>query len=92
MQGLICYKPVEQESCFLRKMDKSDYEHVHALLQESTQKVSAWQHVSSGAFCFFCFCKKRPSPFLRSGYLRSKTPGQKRKFALKALPSVSSFI
>lgn len=58
LQGLICYKPVEQESCFLRKMDKSDYEHVHSLLQESTQKVSAWQHVSSGVFCFFVFAKR----------------------------------
>lgn len=63
MQGLICYKPVEQESCFLRKMDKSDYEHVHSLRQELTQKVSAWPHVSSGVFCFFVFAI-RPPPLL----------------------------
>ncbi|XP_044034352.1 BRICHOS domain-containing protein 5 isoform X2 [Siniperca chuatsi] len=36
--GLICYKPVEQESCFLRKMEKSDYDNVHSLLHESTHK------------------------------------------------------
>ncbi|KAM8887777.1 BRICHOS domain-containing protein 5 [Synchiropus picturatus] len=32
-QRLICYKPVEQESCFLRQMEASDYEHVSSLLQ-----------------------------------------------------------
>ncbi|XP_034563470.1 BRICHOS domain-containing protein 5 [Notolabrus celidotus] len=36
--GLICYKPVDQQSCFLRKMEKSDYDNVHSLLQESTHK------------------------------------------------------
>ncbi|XP_029311786.1 BRICHOS domain-containing protein 5 isoform X3 [Cottoperca gobio] len=36
--GLICYKPVDQESCFLRKMEKSDYDNVHSLLHESSQK------------------------------------------------------
>ncbi|XP_068440013.1 BRICHOS domain-containing protein 5 [Clinocottus analis] len=36
--GVICYKPVEQESCFLRKMEKSDYDNVHSLLHESTPK------------------------------------------------------
>ncbi|XP_059180342.1 BRICHOS domain-containing protein 5 [Centropristis striata] len=36
--GLICYKPVEQESCFLRKMEQSDYDNVHSLLHESTNK------------------------------------------------------
>lgn len=41
LQGLICYKPSEQEGCFLRKMDKSDYDNVHTLLGESQQKVLA---------------------------------------------------
>ncbi|XP_037611550.1 BRICHOS domain-containing protein 5 isoform X2 [Sebastes umbrosus] len=36
--GLICYKPVDQDSCFLRKMEKSDYDNVHSLLHESTHK------------------------------------------------------
>ncbi|KAK5850572.1 hypothetical protein PBY51_001440 [Eleginops maclovinus] len=36
--GLICYKPVDQESCYLRKMEESDYENVHPLLQASTHK------------------------------------------------------
>lgn len=40
LQGLICYKPVDQESCFLRKMEKSDYDNVHSLLHESTHKVA----------------------------------------------------
>uniref|UniRef100_UPI0037E89F91 BRICHOS domain-containing protein 5 n=1 Tax=Semicossyphus pulcher TaxID=241346 RepID=UPI0037E89F91 len=41
--GLICYKPVDQESCFLQKMEKSDYDNVHSLLQESTHKQSHFQ-------------------------------------------------
>ncbi|XP_074518863.1 BRICHOS domain-containing protein 5 [Halichoeres trimaculatus] len=36
--GLICYKPADQQSCLLRKMEKSDYDNVHSLLQESTHK------------------------------------------------------
>lgn len=40
LQGLICYKPVDQESCFLRTMDKSDYDNVHSLLHKSTPKVT----------------------------------------------------
>ncbi|XP_075949472.1 BRICHOS domain-containing protein 5 [Anarhichas minor] len=36
--GLICYKPVDQKSCFLQKMEKSDYDNVHSLLHESTHK------------------------------------------------------
>ncbi|XP_068162190.1 BRICHOS domain-containing protein 5 isoform X2 [Antennarius striatus] len=32
--GLICYKPVDQDSCFLEQMGQSDYDNVHALLQE----------------------------------------------------------
>ncbi|CAJ1080691.1 BRICHOS domain-containing protein 5 [Xyrichtys novacula] len=36
--GLICYKPMEQQSCFLRKMEKSDYDNMHSLLQEFTHK------------------------------------------------------
>ncbi|XP_049418535.1 BRICHOS domain-containing protein 5 isoform X4 [Epinephelus fuscoguttatus] len=41
--GLICYKPVNQESCFLRKMEKSDYDNVHSLLNDSTHKQSQFQ-------------------------------------------------
>uniref|UniRef100_A0A3Q3K1H0 BRICHOS domain-containing protein n=1 Tax=Monopterus albus TaxID=43700 RepID=A0A3Q3K1H0_MONAL len=33
--GLICYRPVNQDSCFLRKMDQSNYDNVHSLLHES---------------------------------------------------------
>uniref|UniRef100_A0A3B4WUE4 BRICHOS domain containing 5 n=1 Tax=Seriola lalandi dorsalis TaxID=1841481 RepID=A0A3B4WUE4_SERLL len=40
LQGLICYKPVEQDSCLLRKMEPSDYDNVHSLLHESTHKVT----------------------------------------------------
>ncbi|XP_028989073.1 BRICHOS domain-containing protein 5 isoform X2 [Betta splendens] len=36
--GLICYKPVHQDSCFLRKMEQPDYDHVHSLLHESAHK------------------------------------------------------
>lgn len=38
-QGLICYKPVNQDSCFLRNMEASDYKNVHSLLRESTHEV-----------------------------------------------------
>ncbi|XP_036937269.1 BRICHOS domain-containing protein 5 isoform X1 [Acanthopagrus latus] len=36
--GLICYKPVDQQSCFLRKMEMSDYDNVRSLLHESAHK------------------------------------------------------
>ncbi|XP_069012086.1 BRICHOS domain-containing protein 5 [Embiotoca jacksoni] len=36
--GLICYKPVEQESCFLRDMERSDYDNVNSLLRQSTHQ------------------------------------------------------
>ncbi|KAI3365564.1 hypothetical protein L3Q82_010649 [Scortum barcoo] len=36
--SLVCYKPADQESCFLRKMERSDYDNVHSLLQGSTHK------------------------------------------------------
>ncbi|XP_039644617.1 BRICHOS domain-containing protein 5 isoform X3 [Perca fluviatilis] len=42
-RGLICYKPVDQDSCFLRKMEKSDYDNVQSLLHESTHKQSQFQ-------------------------------------------------
>ncbi|XP_039991188.1 BRICHOS domain-containing protein 5 isoform X2 [Xiphias gladius] len=35
---LICYKPVNQDGCFLQKMEQSDYDNVHPLLHESTHK------------------------------------------------------
>lgn len=40
-QGLICYKPVDQESCFLQQMDETDYDNVHSLLHEPTRKVTS---------------------------------------------------
>ncbi|KAM8837954.1 BRICHOS domain-containing protein 5 isoform 2-T2 [Spinachia spinachia] len=42
--GLICYKPVEQESCFLRRMERSDYDNVHSLLGRSALK--SWIQLS----------------------------------------------
>ncbi|XP_061612849.1 BRICHOS domain-containing protein 5 isoform X1 [Phyllopteryx taeniolatus] len=41
--GLICYRPVHQESCFLRTMETSDYENVHSVLQASVNKQSQFQ-------------------------------------------------
>uniref|UniRef100_A0AAX7VFC6 BRICHOS domain containing 5 n=1 Tax=Astatotilapia calliptera TaxID=8154 RepID=A0AAX7VFC6_ASTCA len=38
--SLICYKPVSQESCFLRKMEQSDYKNVNSVLHESARKVA----------------------------------------------------
>uniref|UniRef100_A0A671W0X8 BRICHOS domain containing 5 n=1 Tax=Sparus aurata TaxID=8175 RepID=A0A671W0X8_SPAAU len=46
IQGLICYKPVDQQSCFLRKMERSDYDNVHSLLHESARKVNGRRHLS----------------------------------------------
>uniref|UniRef100_A0A665TEE2 BRICHOS domain containing 5 n=1 Tax=Echeneis naucrates TaxID=173247 RepID=A0A665TEE2_ECHNA len=44
LQGLICYKPAEQDSCFLQEMEQSDYDNVHSLFRNSTHKVtSEWQ-------------------------------------------------
>ncbi|XP_014035169.1 BRICHOS domain-containing protein 5 isoform X2 [Salmo salar] len=36
--GLICYKPMNQETCYLSKMERSDYENMQSLLQQSMQK------------------------------------------------------
>ncbi|XP_028285865.1 BRICHOS domain-containing protein 5 [Parambassis ranga] len=36
--GLICYKPVDQESCLLQQMEQSDYDNVNSLLREPTHK------------------------------------------------------
>ncbi|XP_041830873.1 BRICHOS domain-containing protein 5 isoform X2 [Melanotaenia boesemani] len=36
--GLICYKPVDQDSCFLRTMEQPDYDNVNSLLRGSTHK------------------------------------------------------
>ncbi|XP_056222352.1 BRICHOS domain-containing protein 5 isoform X1 [Seriola aureovittata] len=47
--GLICYKPVEQDSCLLRKMEPSDYDNVHSLLHESTHKARANRGWSTSA-------------------------------------------
>ncbi|XP_061563593.1 BRICHOS domain-containing protein 5 [Cololabis saira] len=37
--GLICYRPVDQDGCFLQTMEQSDYDNVNPLLQESTHKT-----------------------------------------------------
>ncbi|XP_036427659.1 BRICHOS domain-containing protein 5 isoform X3 [Colossoma macropomum] len=39
-EGLICYKPDNQDTCFLRQMETSDYENMHVLLNESQQQMS----------------------------------------------------
>ncbi|XP_047183414.1 BRICHOS domain-containing protein 5 isoform X2 [Scophthalmus maximus] len=36
--GLICYKPVYQDGCFLRQMEQSDYDNVQSLLHEQTHQ------------------------------------------------------
>ncbi|KAM6951566.1 BRICHOS domain-containing protein 5 [Aplochiton taeniatus] len=38
--GLICYKPDNQASCFLRKMEIADYENMHSFLEDTTHKES----------------------------------------------------
>ncbi|XP_055006151.1 BRICHOS domain-containing protein 5 isoform X2 [Boleophthalmus pectinirostris] len=38
-QGLICYKPVHQKTCFLQKMEESDYDNVRSFLLEPKQKA-----------------------------------------------------
>ncbi|XP_060950335.1 BRICHOS domain-containing protein 5 [Limanda limanda] len=42
-RGLICYKPVGQDTCFLQKMEESDYDNVRALLHEQTHQQSHFQ-------------------------------------------------
>ncbi|XP_029384325.1 BRICHOS domain-containing protein 5 isoform X2 [Echeneis naucrates] len=39
-RGLICYKPAEQDSCFLQEMEQSDYDNVHSLFRNSTHKIN----------------------------------------------------
>ncbi|XP_065098588.1 BRICHOS domain-containing protein 5 [Paramisgurnus dabryanus] len=42
-QGLVCYKPDNQDSCFLRQMESLDYENVKSQLNKSEQEVhQAW--------------------------------------------------
>ncbi len=38
-QGLVCYKPDNQDSCFLRRMEHLDYENVQSQLNKSEQQV-----------------------------------------------------
>ncbi|XP_015215983.2 BRICHOS domain-containing protein 5 [Lepisosteus oculatus] len=38
--GLICYKPESRDACFLQKMETSDFENVHTLLNMSQHKVN----------------------------------------------------
>ncbi|XP_054605057.1 BRICHOS domain-containing protein 5 isoform X2 [Nothobranchius furzeri] len=35
-QGLICYKPVDRDVCFLQTMERSDFDNVNPLLNQST--------------------------------------------------------
>ncbi|KAI2658542.1 BRICHOS domain-containing protein 5 [Labeo rohita] len=37
--GLVCYKPDNQDSCFLRRMESLDYENVQSQLNKSEQQV-----------------------------------------------------
>lgn len=37
-QGLICYKPPNQNACFLQKMEESDYDNVRSFLREPKHK------------------------------------------------------
>ncbi|XP_056628021.1 BRICHOS domain-containing protein 5 [Triplophysa dalaica] len=39
-QGLVCYKPDNQDSCFLRRMESLDYENVKSHLNKSETQVS----------------------------------------------------
>ncbi|XP_029942648.1 BRICHOS domain-containing protein 5-like [Salarias fasciatus] len=41
--GLVCYKPVHQDSCFLRQMEQSDYDNVNSLLQQAAPQQSQIQ-------------------------------------------------
>ncbi|KAM4525992.1 BRICHOS domain-containing protein 5 [Fundulus diaphanus] len=36
--GLICYQPVDRDSCFLQTMEQSDYDHVGSLLKRNTRR------------------------------------------------------
>ncbi|KAG5262529.1 hypothetical protein AALO_G00276100 [Alosa alosa] len=38
--GLVCYKPDNQDTCFLHKMEGSDYDNVNSLLNMSNQQVN----------------------------------------------------
>lgn len=62
-QGLICYKPVDTGSCFLRKMEQYDYDNVRSILQESTHKVTV-----SDVSVVLCYAS------LHSRYTRNMTP------------------
>ena len=44
---MVCYKPDNQETCFLRNMEKSDYENMNSLLLDSTKKVEQVSHLAS---------------------------------------------
>ncbi|KAF7204706.1 BRICHOS domain containing 5 [Nothobranchius furzeri] len=39
-QGLICYKPVDRDVCFLQTMERSDFDNVNPLLNQSTLEVT----------------------------------------------------
>ncbi|KAG7266170.1 hypothetical protein CRUP_012501 [Coryphaenoides rupestris] len=41
--GLVGYKPVGRETCFLRHMDQSDYQHVGSILLQASHEVSRFQ-------------------------------------------------
>ncbi|KAA8581809.1 hypothetical protein FQN60_003390 [Etheostoma spectabile] len=66
-RGLICYKPVHQDSCFLQKMDKSDYDNVQSLLHESTQKLCPRSATEPGPAGFQRFCMTSLPPYKESG-------------------------
>lgn len=46
LQGLICYRPADQQRCFLQIMERSDYDHVGSLLSGPQNQVNG---LSSGS-------------------------------------------
>ncbi|MEQ2168599.1 hypothetical protein GOODEAATRI_016365 [Goodea atripinnis] len=78
-KGLICYKPVDQDSCFLQTMVRSDYEHVGSLVNASGHKdlftggYSSKPEALTGAQWSLCV---RALWLLRCLFLDSKGPSR----------------
>lgn len=64
LQGVICYKPVEQDSCFLRRMEPSDYDNARSLLGEAALKVNVQATFGPAAQ------RERSPPSPRPGHAR----------------------
>uniref|UniRef100_A0A672FVI0 BRICHOS domain containing 5 n=1 Tax=Salarias fasciatus TaxID=181472 RepID=A0A672FVI0_SALFA len=89
LQGLVCYKPVHQDSCFLRQMEQSDYDNVNSLLQQAIQLsgkdmqrqteflgvlAASQVNVSSLEEPLQALCQDRPVHWTR----RAEGPGKQR--------------